>query len=98
MGNPIFLPIILPFSTFPSIDQFLDRSLLAFCKFPVSNNFLINVEDTVFLFFINGFGLTNLYSNLSWNFLSSLTSPSRLWPNLKLLLTNRIFDFNFLFK
>ena len=44
VGKPIFLPTCLPFWTFPSIVQFLSKSLFAFSKYPFSKR-----ERTVWL-------------------------------------------------
>ena len=40
VGKPIFLPSILPFSTFPSIDHFLDKNLLTISIFPLSKSLI----------------------------------------------------------
>ena len=98
VGNPIFLPTCLPFWTFPSIVQFLSKSLLAFSKYPFSRRLLINVDEIIFCCLISGFGFTTSQLNFFSFLINKSTFPSLLLPNLKLLLTNINFDFNFLFK
>ena len=88
VGKPIFFTICLPFLTIPSIDHFLLKSLLAFSKDPFSKSLLIRDEETIFFLTKRGFGLTTLKLYFAWFLINSLTSPSLLLPNLKLLLTN----------
>ena len=71
---------------------------MALFKKPFSKRFLIKDDDTIFLLLINGSGLITLKLNSFSQFISRLTSPSLLFPNLKLLLTKINLELNFLFK
>jgi len=78
------------------MDQFLSKYLLAVEICPFSKSFLIDVEDIIFFFFFKGDGFIILYLNFFSKNFNNFTSPSRLFPNLKLLLTKINFADNFL--
>ena len=96
VGNPIFFPTLLPFSTLPTIAQFLFNNLFALSRWPFSKKLLTKVDDAILLLYFKGSGLIILYPHFFSYFISCATSPSLLLPNLKLLLTNINFGFNFL--
>ena len=56
------------------------------------------MDEIIFRCLINGSGFTTLKLNFFSFSINKFTFPSLLLPNLKLLLTNINFDFNFLFK
>ena len=62
VGNPIFLPSCLPFSTLPSMHQFLPKSFLTFLKFPFSRFFLIKVDEITDFFVFKGDGSVDFQS------------------------------------
>ena len=52
VGKPIFLPLMCPLITVPSIHQFLPKDLLTSFIFPDEIFDLMIVEDKTFLFFL----------------------------------------------
>ena len=85
--NPNFLPNFFPFSTFPSTNHVLVKSLFAKSIFPLCKDLRILVDEIILFLNLQGLIFNKWYSYFLLNFLSKFTSPFILFQNLNLLLT-----------